>query len=272
MSARAGHDTVTTRRDGAVAIVELNRPETLNAFNATMARELRGVLEGIASDASTRAVVLTGSGRAFSSGFDLFAGGVPTLPSGRPDLRWALEELFNSLVLLLREMPQPVVAAVNGVAAGIGASYALACDLVVAARSASLLLAFVHVGLVPDGGSTVLVPARAGAGRALEMSLLGEPVGADRALEWGLVNRVADDDALLEEATALAQRLAGQPTAAQAAIKQLLGTTFLDQLRAQLQLEARVQGERGDSEESAAAVAAFAERRRAARAQRDAAP
>ena len=149
-------------RDGAVVVVELHRPETLNAFNVRMAQELHAVLGDIAGDKSARAVMLTGSGRGFSSGFDLIDGGMPTLPSGRPDARRTLLEVFNPLVLMLRELPQPVVAALNGVAAGIGLSYALACDIVVAARSATLLLAFVNVGLVPDGGAT---GAGAGPGR-----------------------------------------------------------------------------------------------------------
>src|ERR1700692_3989047 len=158
------------RRDGAVAILEMHRPETLNAFNLLMGRELHAALGAIAVDPDIRAVMLTGAGRGFSSGLDLISGGLPTLPSGRPDARSVLLEVFNPVVLMLREMPQPVVAAVNGVAAGIGASVALACDLVLVARSAVLLLAFVNLGLVPDGGSTLLVTARAGMGRGLEMS------------------------------------------------------------------------------------------------------
>lgn len=265
MTATAEGETVTTSRDGAVAVVELNRPDSLNAFNVQMAKELRATLAAIAGDSDVKAVVLTGAGRGFSSGFDLINGGLPTLPSGRPDLRWGLLELFNPVVLLLREMPQPVVAAINGVAAGIGASYALACDLIVAARSASLLLAFVNVGLVPDGGSTVLVQARAGITRALEMSLLGERISAERALEWGLVNRLEDDERLIEEAMALARRLADGPPAAQTAIKDLVNAGFLDQLRAQLTVEAELQGVRGDSDEAADAMNAFAERRRNAK-------
>jgi 2-(1,2-epoxy-1,2-dihydrophenyl)acetyl-CoA isomerase len=262
MSPLPAADTVITQRHGAVALVQLNRPSTLNAFDVQMANELHAVLAAIAADSSIRAVVLTGTGRGFSSGFDLMSGGVATLPSGRPDFGRALTEVFNPITLLLREMPQPVVAALNGVAAGIGASYALACDLVVASRSASLLLAFVKVGLVPDGGSTVLVPARAGLGRALEMSLLGEPVGADLALQWGLVNSVVDPEDVVAEALDLAGRLSERPPLAQASIKALLNATFLDRLKAQFALEAEAQRERGGSDESADAMHEFAESRR----------
>jgi 2-(1,2-epoxy-1,2-dihydrophenyl)acetyl-CoA isomerase len=182
------------------------------------------------------------------------------LPSGRPDLGWALRELYNPLILALREMPQPVVAAVNGVAAGVGCSIALACDLVVAARSASLMLAFVNVGLVPDGGSSLLVAARAGVGRAGEMALLGERVDAEAALRWNLVNRVEDE--ALPAATALAARLAAGPPEALAAIKALLNEPWLDALRRQLEREAAAQTARSDCAEVDEAIAAFREKRR----------
>jgi 2-(1,2-epoxy-1,2-dihydrophenyl)acetyl-CoA isomerase len=261
-AARFEYETIRVERLGPTAVVELHRPETLNAFNLTMGRELQAALGSIAVDPALRAVVLTGAGRGFSSGLDLVDNGLPTLPSGRPDARSSLLEVFNPLVLMLREMPQPVVAAVNGVAAGIGASFALACDLVLIARSATLVLAFVNVGLVPDGGSTILVTARAGLGRALEMSLLGDPISAERALEWGLVNRVEDDARLRSQAIVLAGRLASGPPQAQAAIKDLLNAPYLEQLKAQLSLEADVQGARAESEEAAQAMNAFVERRR----------
>lgn len=254
-------ETIRLRREGSVAVVELHRPETLNAFNLLMGRELNAVLGTLAEDRAVGAVVLTGAGRGFSSGLDLKSSGLPTLPSGRTDARSTLLEVFNPIVLTLREMRQPVVAAINGVAAGIGASFALACDLVLISRSATLLLAFVNVGLVPDGGSTLLVAARAGIGRALEMSLLAESVTAGQALEWGLVNRVEDDDKLQSVAMELAQRLASGPPEAQAAIKDLLNAPYLDQLRKQLALEADAQGERTSSDEAARTMKAFVERR-----------
>ena len=263
MAATTGreYETVRMRRDGPVAVLELHRPVMLNAFNLRMVRELRTALGAIAIDPGVRAVMLTGAGRGFSSGLDLKSSDLPTLPSGRPDARATLVELFNPIVLTLREMPQPVVAAVNGVAAGIGASVALACDLVLMSRSAVLLLAFVNIGLVPDGGATLLVSARAGIGRALEMSLVGEPISAQQALEWGLANRVEDDASLLSAATALTRRLADGPAEAHAAIKGLLNAPYLERLRAQLGLEADAQGVRADSDEATLAMKAFVDRR-----------
>src|SRR5262249_55757149 len=149
-------------------------------------------------DDEVRAVELIGAGRAFSAGADLKAGFTPG-PDGHPDVESVLHELYHPIILGLRRMPKPVVAAVNGPAVGIGCSLALASDLIVAARSAYFLLAFVNIGLVPDGGSSVFVPARAGYARAMEMSLLGEKVPADQALQWGLINRVVDDEQLEAE-------------------------------------------------------------------------
>jgi len=253
---------VAVRREGTVAIVELARPEALNAISVAMGRELVGTLGAIAQDPGTRAVVLTGSGRAFCSGADLKAGGMPLRDSGRPDLGWALREAFNPLVLALREMPQPVVAAVNGVAAGLGCSIALACDHVVTARSASFLLAFVNVALVPDGGASVLVPARAGLTRALELALLGDRVGAERALEWGLVNSVEDDEQAVAVALEIAHRLASGPPEALAAIKALFNAQVLPDLAAQLEREAEAQGARSESDEVVEAITAFVEKRK----------
>ncbi len=255
-------DAVAVRRQDAVAIVELVRPDALNAISVAMGRELVVALGEIARDPGIRAVVLTGSGRAFCSGADLKGGGMPLRDSGRPDLGWALREAFNPLVLGLREMPQPVVAAVNGVAAGLGCSIALACDHVVAARSASFLLAFVNVALVPDGGASVLVPARAGLTRALELALLGDQVSAERALEWGLVNSVEDDDRTLTVALEVAGRLASGPPEALAAIKGLLNGQVLPDLAARLEREAEAQAGRSESEEVLEAITAFLEKRR----------
>jgi 2-(1,2-epoxy-1,2-dihydrophenyl)acetyl-CoA isomerase len=256
------YETIRVEREDRVVVVEMHRPEALNALTVQMGRELGDALGRIAGDATVRSVILTGAGRGFSSGVDLRNSGMAVLPSGRLDARSGLVEVFNPIVLALREMPQPAIAAVNGVAAGIGVAFALACDFVIAARSASLVLAFVNVGLVPDGGTSVLVPARAGWGRALELSLLGERVDADQAERWGLVNRVVDDAVLLAEATGLARRLADRPAGAQAAIKGLLNVPLLGALREALAREAEIQGERFSSDEADEAMRAFAERRR----------
>lgn len=255
-------ETLRVERDGAVAILELNRPERLNAFSLQMGRELLEALREVASDPTIGSVVLTGAGRAFSAGADIKGEGMEAHPTtGRPDSRRALVEVFNPIVLALREMPQPVVAAVKGPAAGVACSFAMACDLVVAARSSYLLLAFVNIGLVPDGGATVLIPARAGIGRALEMALLGERVSAEDAHAWGLVNRVVDDEQLMPAALEMAHKLAAGPPQAHAAIKALFNAPHLDALREQLQREADFQGERSASDEAVEALTAFFEKR-----------
>jgi 2-(1,2-epoxy-1,2-dihydrophenyl)acetyl-CoA isomerase len=260
-TAAVAYETLNVTRDGHVAVVELDRPDSLNAFNIRLAEELLAALTDAAGDPSVGAVILTGAGRGFSSGFDLKATDGPTLPNGRPDTGRGLRETFNPIVLMLREMPQPVIAAVNGVAAGIGCSYALACDLVVAARSASFLLAFRNVGLVPDGGATVLVPARAGLGRALEMALLAEKVPAETAYAWGLANRLVEDAELMPTALELARRLAAGPPQAQADIKAVLNAPFLDALKAQLEVEATTQAVRSGSDEAAESILAFLQKR-----------
>src|SRR5215207_3905575 len=190
-------ETVTLRRgasNGAELRIELNRPERMNAWDRQLGVDLLSAIEQATDDEGVRAVTITGAGRAFSSGADLKAGFEPT-PRGHPDVETRLREIYHPIIAGIRRMPKPVLAAVNGPAAGIGCSLALACDLVVARESAYLLLAFVNIGLVPDGGSSLLVPARVGHARAAEMAMLGERIPALQALEWGLVNRVAADDA-----------------------------------------------------------------------------
>src|SRR5919106_2886379 len=207
------YETVDLRIDNGVAEITLNRPDRLNAWNAQFGDELREALLTDAADPSVRSVLITGAGRGFSSGADLKqmleqgASG-----EGIPDVGEMLRTRYHPIIKGIRELPKPVVAAVNGPAVGIGASLALACDLIWAAESAIFGLAFVNIGLVPDGGSTFLVPVSAGKARAIEMALLGEPVTADRALAWGLINRVVPDRKLMEEARALAGRLATGPT------------------------------------------------------------
>src|SRR5262245_25537579 len=204
-------ETVTVEQRDAQLRITLNRPDAMNAWNAQFGVDLLAAVEQAAGDDDVRAVVITGAGRAFSAGADLKAGFTATA-SGRPDLRTLLHERYHPIITGVRHMPKPVVAAVNGPAAGIGCSLALACDLVVARESAYLLLAFVNIGLVPDGGSSLLVPSRVGFARAAEMSMLGERVPARQALEWGLINRVVADDQFDAEVDALAERLATGPT------------------------------------------------------------
>jgi 2-(1,2-epoxy-1,2-dihydrophenyl)acetyl-CoA isomerase len=247
-------------RDGAAATLTLNRPDARNAFDKALVAELRTALQELGRDDGVRAVVLTGAGQSFSAGADLKAGFDPT-PQGHPDVQNALEQGYHPIIEAIRTMPKPVVAAVNGAAAGIGCSMALACDLVVAAESAFFLLAFVNIGLVADGGSSLLIPERAGFARAAEMALLGERIPARTALEWGLINRVVGDDELAARAHELAQRLAAGPTRSYAGTKRQLNAWLYGRMREQLALEASIQQELAASEDFAEGVQAFVEKR-----------
>jgi 2-(1,2-epoxy-1,2-dihydrophenyl)acetyl-CoA isomerase len=252
--------TVQVQRRGAAATIVLDRPKAMNAVDPQLSEDLLRALTEAASDDEVRAVLLTGNGRAFCSGADLRAGFEPT-PEGHPDVQTALHERFHPIIRTLREMPKPVIAAVNGAAAGIGCSFALACDLVVAAESSYFLLAFVNIGLVADGGSSLLIPERVGFTRAAEMALLGERVGAGKALEWGLINRVTADEDLMDEANALVDRLAAGPTRSYAGTKRQLNAWQFSRLEAQLELEASIQQELASSRDFVEGVTAFVEKR-----------
>jgi 2-(1,2-epoxy-1,2-dihydrophenyl)acetyl-CoA isomerase len=252
-------ETLRLSEAEGVLTIELHRPERLNALTTQVARDLLAALEHAGGDA-VRAVVLTGAGRAFSSGADLRSMGA-TDDDGRVDLGRSLREDFNRPVRALRDLPKPVIAAVNGPAVGIAVSYALACDHVIAARSAYVLLSFVNVGLVPDGGASALIPARVGAARFAQLALLGERLPAEEALAWGLVDRMTEDEELPAAASELAGRLAAGATGAQAAIKRMVNAGPLAGLDAALALEADLQGARGDDPEFHEGVAAFLEKR-----------
>jgi 2-(1,2-epoxy-1,2-dihydrophenyl)acetyl-CoA isomerase len=254
------YETITWEQTGAVGRLTLNRPETLNAWTADFGRELKQVVQGEAAQESVRAVIVTGAGRGFSSGADLKAGFEPA-DDGMPDIRKELHELYHPVIAGIRRLPKPVVAAVNGPAVGIGCSLALACDLVMAAESAFLGLAFVNIGLMPDGGSTAFVPPAVGKARAFQMALLGERVPAPRALEWGLVNWVHPDDRLMDEANALVERLAAGPTRSYASSKRALNQSIYGDLDAQLDLEAELQHALGRSKDFLEGTAAFVEKR-----------
>lgn len=247
------------RRDGA-AKLELNRPDSLNAWDRQLGLDLLAVIRSVGADPAVRAVTITGAGRAFSSGADLKVG-LDRTPDGDPDLYSVLTERYHPIIVGIREMPKPVIAAVNGGAIGIGLSLALACDLVVAAESAYFLLAFVNIGLVPDGGSSVFVPARVGFARAAEMAMLGGRIGAARALEWGLVNQVWPDEELAARADSLAARLAAGPTRSYAGTKRQLNSWLYDRMDKQLELEAQIQQESGSSADFAEGVLAFTQKR-----------
>jgi 2-(1,2-epoxy-1,2-dihydrophenyl)acetyl-CoA isomerase len=244
-----------------VATVELNRPETLNAWNKQLGVDLLAAMRRVAEEDAVRAVVIAGAGRAFSSGADLKDFGTELAPNGRPDVYKTLTERYHPIMQAIRELPKPVVACVNGPAVGIGCSLALCCDLVLAAQSAYFLLAFVNIGLVPDGGSSLFVPTRVGMARATEMAMLGERVPAEQALQWGLINRVLPDERLREEAAALAERLASGPTRSYAGAKRQLNSWLYARMEEQLELEAQIQREMADSDDFLEGAMAFAQKR-----------
>ena len=255
------YETVDLRIEDGVAEITLNRPDRLNAWNARFGDELREALLKDAADDSVRSVLITGAGRGFSSGADLKEMLEQGAAGEVPDVGEMLRTRYHPIIKGIRELPKPVVAAVNGPAVGIGCSLALACDLIWAAESAVFGLAFVNIGLVPDGGSTFLVPVAAGKARALEMALLGEPIPAERALAWGLINRVVPDDKLLEEARDLARGLAQGPTRSYANSKRALNNSFLKIMDEQLDLEADMQGEMVKTSDFVEGVSAFVEKR-----------
>ena len=258
------YETVNLHRSGGVAKIELNRPESMNAWNRQFGLDLLAAVDTTATDPEVRCVLLTGAGRGFSSGADLKDMQHQELtPDGRPDVYKALTERYHPIILALRRMEKPVVAAVNGPAVGIGLSLALAADLVVAAQRAYFLLAFVNIGLVPDGGSSVFVPDRIGVPRAMEMALLGERLPATRALEWGLINRVFPDDELAAGAEELAARLAAGPTRSYAGSKRQLNAWTQRGIEEQLELEATIQREMAGSSDFAEGVLAFVQKRQA---------
>jgi 2-(1,2-epoxy-1,2-dihydrophenyl)acetyl-CoA isomerase len=257
------YETVQWEQSGGVGRIVLNRPETLNAWTADFGRELGAVVSGEAADPSVRAVLVTGAGRGFSSGADLKAGFDPHPDDGKPDVRKELEEVYHPIIVGVRRLEKPVVAAVNGPAVGIGCSLALACDVVLAAESAFFGLAFVNIGLMPDGGSTLFVPAAVGKARAFEMALLGQRVPAAQALEWGLVNRVEPDDRLIPEAEALVERFAAGPTRSYASSKRALNAVLYPRMDEQLALEAELQHELARTDDFVEGVSAFVGKRTA---------
>jgi 2-(1,2-epoxy-1,2-dihydrophenyl)acetyl-CoA isomerase len=253
-------ETVELERRGGELRITLNRPEAMNAWNTQLGKDLLQAVNLAADDDEVRSVTVTGAGRGFSSGADLKAGFSPT-PEGHPDVLTPLHELYHPIIAGLRRLPKPVLAAVNGPAVGIGMSLALAADLVIAKESAYFLLAFVNIGLVPDGGSSLFVPERIGFARAAEMALLGERVPARQALEWGLINRVAADDEFDAEADALGQRLATGPTRSYAGTKRQLNEWLFARMDAQLDLEAEIQQQSAASGDFLEGVQAFLEKR-----------
>ena len=255
-------ETIELYRSGAAAKIVLNRPERMNAWSNAVSRDLLDVLRDVASDDAVRAVMLTGAGRAFCSGADLKEGAENAAANGGAlDTDGILTRWYHPIVTAIREMPKPVISAVNGPAAGAGLSLALAADLVVAKQSAYFLLAFVNIGLVPDGGASLFVPSRIGFARAAEMALLGDPVTAAKAVDIGLINAAWPDEEFAERADDLLERLSNGPTRSYAGSKRELNHWLYARMGEQLELEADIQQEMAGSPDFAEGVLAFTEKR-----------
>lgn len=249
--------TVLLALSDGIATITLNRPDRLNAFNETMHAELAQALDRIELDRAIRAVLLTGAGRGFCSGQDLN----DRATVERPDLGDTLERLYNPLVRRLKGLERPVIAAVNGVAAGAGANLALACDIVLAAKSAVFTQAFIKIGLIPDVGGSYALPHLVGHARAMGLAMLGEPIDGQQAADWGLIWRCHEDDQLMDEAAAMARHLAAQPTVALGLIKRAINASATNDLDQQLALECELQRKAGRTEDFTEGVNAFLDRR-----------
>lgn len=253
-------ETLILDIEDGLAIVRLNRPERLNALSIQLKKDLLAAIRHVAKpESGVRALLITGEGRAFCSGADLAEGGM----SADRDMGANLIETYHPILLELAALDMPVISAVNGVAAGAGMSIAISADIVLAARSAYFLQAFVNIGLVPDAGSTYILPRLVGSARARAMMMLGERLPAEKALEWGLVYDVVEDDKLVETALTLGKRLAGGPTMALSGIRKLLSESDNNSYSEQLTAEAIAQRKAGRSEDCIEGVMAFIEKREA---------
>jgi len=254
------YEHILFARGGGIARLTLNRPDRLNSFNDAMHAEVRDVLARVKADASARVLLLTGAGRGFCAGQDL--GDRAVAPGDAPvDLGASIERNYMPLVLGLRALPLPVVCAVNGVAAGAGANLALACDLVIAAKSASFIQAFCKLGLVPDSGGTYFLPRLVGNARALGLSLLGDKLTAEQAAQWGLIWQCVEDAELPAVTEKLLAHFAQAPTRGLAAIKEALQASASNTLPAQLEVERDLQRDLGNGDDYREGVSAFAAKR-----------
>jgi 2-(1,2-epoxy-1,2-dihydrophenyl)acetyl-CoA isomerase len=258
-AARVSSATILSSRSGGVARLTLNRPDKLNAFTRAMHADLREALTTAGNDPECRVVVLTGAGRAFSAGQDLADTGAA---AGEPmDAGKLLDEAYNPLIKQIGALEKPVIAAVNGIAAGAAANIALACDLVYAARSASFLQAFARIGLIPDAGGTWVLPRLVGQARARGLAMLAEPIPAEKAEAWGLIWKCVDDDKLEEEVSAAAGKLARAATYGLALAKRALAASSTNTLAQQLDLERDLQRLAGASPDAREGITAFLEKR-----------
>ncbi|MCX7363127.1 MAG: 2-(1,2-epoxy-1,2-dihydrophenyl)acetyl-CoA isomerase PaaG [Alphaproteobacteria bacterium] len=255
------YNTILLAKADGLATITLNAPERLNAVSRKMIAELKTCWEELAVDTSVRAVMLTGAGRGFCAGADL--ADPDREASATADSGAALEKYFNPVIRLMRTIPKPVVSAVNGVAAGVGMSFALASDIAIAGKSASFLQAFARIGLLPDGGSTWFLPRLAGDQRARALAMLAPQIPAEKARDWGLIWDVVEDAELMPKATEIALKLAAGPTLALARIKEALNQSSGNDLATQLDVERDAQRELGRSEDFKEGVAAFLAKRKA---------
>lgn len=255
MSASAA---VLVSEENGVLTLTLNRPDKLNSFNEEMHGALRAGFERARDDDAIRAVLLTGAGRGFCAGQDL---GDRDPSAGTPDLGITLETLYNPLLRLIKGLDKPVICAVNGVAAGAGANIAIACDIVLAAKSAKFIQAFSKIGLIPDAGGSWTLTRILGEARAKALAMTAEPLMAEQAADWGLIWKAFDDDALMDEATALARKLAEGPTYGHGLTKKLIQAASTNSLDEQLDLERDSQRLAGRSADYAEGVSAFLEKR-----------
>ncbi|MBH5323441.1 2-(1,2-epoxy-1,2-dihydrophenyl)acetyl-CoA isomerase PaaG [Aurantiacibacter sediminis] len=253
-------ETIIVEKENGVARITLNRPDRLNSFTEAMHIELAAALDDADSDADIRAVLLTGAGRGFCAGQDL-ADRAVSPGDDRVDLGQTVEKFWSPLISRLATRDKPVVCAVNGVAAGAGANVALACDIVLAAQSAKFIQSFANIGLIPDSGGTWVLPRLVGQARALGLALTADSLSAAKAEEWGMIWKCVEDDALLTEAKALAERLAGGPTRGLAATKRAIRGSLLNDLQTELDYERDLMRELGQSEDYQEGVAAFMEKR-----------
>lgn len=255
------YETISYDVTDGVATITLNRPDKLNSFTVQMHDELADALKAVKKDASVRCLLLTGAGRGFCAGQDLSDRAVSSSDTA-PNLGESLEKRYNPLVRTLQGLEMPVICAVNGVAAGAGANIAFACDIVLAAKSASFIQAFCKIGLVPDSGGTWTLPRLVGNARATALMMLGDKVPAEQAEAWGMIYKTVDDDALMADATAMARHLATQPTKGLALIKRALRATWTNSLDEQLDLERDLQTMAGATKDYQEGVSAFVGKRK----------
>ena len=254
------YETIEFEITDGVAVLTLNRPDRMNSFNTEMHAEVRDALKQVKKDQAVRCLLITGNGRGFCAGQDLSDRNVD--PNAEmPNLGESIEKNYNPLIRTLQGLEMPVICAVNGVAAGAGANIAFACDIVLAARSASFIQAFCKIGLVPDSGGTWTLPRLVGHARAMALSMLGDKVSAEQAQSWGMIWQVIDDEQLKDEALSLAKRLATQPTKGLALIKRAIQSSWDNSFDEQLDLERDLQTLAGRTEDYREGVKAFMEKR-----------